>query len=423
MEPVLIVAAVAGAGWIIAKVARVLEAGEQRWTDAVQAAAAQLGLAFHDRSSLERASAEGERAGIWLRLDAPMAEQGEQVPYTRAVAEVGLPDDVDIREARLGLRGPAWSTGDPAFDRRVRLGGDEALLRALLDEEARAVVLRGLGHGVKVAGGVIQIQRDGRVRDAAELVALVEAVAAVAAVLRPARALARLEAMALHDPDVELARAALRERVRLGPAPALLEAAASQPRPGLRLEAHRLRRDGAGLGALAEDDRLEPDVRLAALDCLDRLAPARVPAIAQAILVGAPDDDTAVAALVRLDDAATCPPTAVARALLARGPAVRLATAACLAHTAELADDLLLPLLDDADEVAQVAARTLGRRGTPAAVPALRARAARVFAGPVGQACEAAVAEIQSRVQGLRGGLAVGPAGEAGGLGLPNEGA
>ena len=33
-----------------------LEAGEQRWTDAVQAAAAQLGLAFHDRSSLERAS-------------------------------------------------------------------------------------------------------------------------------------------------------------------------------------------------------------------------------------------------------------------------------------------------------------------------------------------------------------------------------
>lgn len=313
--------------------------------------------------------------------------------------------------------------GDPAFDDETWIQGPAPLALALLDAPTRerlAPLLRGevkapperLPLGVVLdAGGILVLIRHSAFKDPEEPVyqALRIAVEQAQGLVAPADLPARLAENLLREP-----LAGVRRKI----VAALAEEYPDHP------EARR-----ALLAAL--QDR-HGGVRLRAATALGEAGHETLLALA-----AFPDDAHASQAIAALGPRL---PAERVKALLERAlKDKRPQTAqACLLNLAERGDaqaeELLLHTFSDegGDPAVRVAAaQALGRIGTAASVPALKAEASSLLPNPLSRAARQAVAEIQARLRGaapgqlslIQGAVAETGAlsfagGEAGGLSL-----
>lgn len=338
----------------------------------------------------------------------------EGVPKGVAFRRQGIANDL----AQLVV-GTDHLTGDDGFDRGVLVGGDPALVTAVLDAPTRqrvwAAVMEGAGSAIADGEVVVRIEEEGTEPGSVAYRAREVAALAVALQVTPREIPTRIAAIVQDDPNAEVRRRAaevLVSRFRGPVVDGAMRAVRMYADPGLRLVAATHLGDLDALDHLALDGAAPGPIRALAVRHLatagagGRLAPALPalltdpdPAVRHATLRAAPGIDAAAA-----------------RALLARArfdaPSDRAALADALARLGE-GEASLIALTRDPDATVRLAAvRALGEVGSRTAVPALRARLSDALGlGGVSEAARAALARVEARL---------GPVG-AGQLGLAEE--
>jgi hypothetical protein len=335
--------------------------------------AAANGLATDDGSTFS-----GNFRGLQLVLEFLRGEPGQSVPLTKlTLSGLALPVGFSLATQRLGEQG--WQLGDPELDRRVKIDGPPGFLAYALGEEQREQVL-----DLARAGGTFRVSGDEIV-----IVGWREQLDALSQVIAAAFALAEHLCAPAHE-----RAAALKQRATSDPLPILRVAAIyalQNEFPSVLTEAlPTLRRDHAPAVMLAvaiasrepADAECVPTVMLTPVElrelwthCRTLLAPAERTALLRLIAARTGDAEEETRFLdAALSEAGT---QADALALLdERGEAVRL-----------------------------VGVRWLGQKGEVDAVAPLRAlEASNVLARAQAKACEAAVLQIQSRLQNAEAG-------------------
>ncbi|MEZ4470415.1 MAG: HEAT repeat domain-containing protein [bacterium] len=396
----------------------------RRWARAVEQVAEALGLAVEPVSGLNGGvAAQGQIGRTTLRVERIGDAQGSGT-FSRIIGSGSIPPDLELAPetvtAAVGklLRGRDIEVGDAVFDRRMVVRGEEAVVRALLDDATRAAILEAPRVGFRVAAGKVTVEQPGSVNDPEKLLRLARVGLRVAQALATPELDARLEQAALASDDADAALAAFHARMKRGADARFAERACASPHAAVRLAAARRRGIEAVsvLRGVAEDAAAPAAVRAEALAVLMDRARAEGVEVGQALLASPEMESWRPLVLDQLAEAGARPAASALSGLIpSASPATRASIAAHLAAADGDVQAPLLRLLDDPDAaVALAAARALGERGTPAAVPALRGRAT---GGELGRACEAAVEKIQSKIMEMAGGLSVGSA-TSGALGL-----
>ena len=306
----------------------------------------------------------GLRPALWSTMDGSIQGLPAKLRVHKGLElSLGsLPKGLTLRP-RGGLfpnAGSDFGTGDPDFDERFCLGGDERLARALLDGDARrrAVLLSGRMI-LRLKGGVLRgrLIRDGVVaRIRPDAVIAFQALVTLAMALRPGgRPLdQRLLDNAIDDPSAGARQCALRVLLATGE-PRVVELAARAALVGFRsrLRAVEATGDDAGLReALAE------------LALIPAAPPTLRAAAMRRLALGSVGRDGGVeVATGGLWD----PAPEVRRA------AITVALSAGLAGVREVEDALLHAAGDDVRDVRVAALRAIAALGTTRSVPGLTA--------------------------------------------------
>lgn len=330
------------------------------------------------------------------------------------VLRVGVPGDVWVEPVRP-LRLTEQVFGDPEFDRRFECGGDVVLLtaqvRAMLVEASRVLDLR-------LVGGTLEARwsttHEGRTSPLAlTLEPHADRLVAIARAM-PADPDSAWLHTAIHDPSPTVRVRAIVHLVesRNRRASLALDAGRRSDVPEVALTAARYTLDLPVLRRLASDDAASADLRRAALEAVFQ----HDDADGLAIVVLALASTAAVVDLVSFLDR-----RGEERLVLLAAGELRVAAlpedvrrdagqamAGMLGRLppSARAEDELLALLRGSDDpyTVRTAARSLGAIGTGRAVAALRA----VWGSPdVMRAASHAVRDIQGRVAGQEGALAV----------------
>jgi hypothetical protein len=331
------------------------------------------------------------------------------------VLRVEVPGEVWVEPVRP-LRLTAQVLGDPAFDRRFECGGEIVLLtaevRAMLVEASRVLDLR-------VVGGTLEARwsttHEGRTSPLAlTLEPHADRVVAIARAM-PADPDDAWVHTAIHDPSPAVRVRALAFLVESGNrrASLALDAGRRSDVPEVALFAARYALDLAVLRRLACDEASPADVRRAALDALFQHD--RPDGLAPVVLALASSD--AVVDLVSVLDR-----HGDERLVLLAATELRIARRALPAEARDDAQHALAGILGRLPPSARVedelldllrrtrdphthraAARSLGAVGTGRSVPALRA----LRDPDTARAALQAIREIQGRVAGQEGGMAL----------------
>ncbi len=347
---------------------------------------------------------------------------GRADPRTRIVIGLGPgTEELSLRRESLGSRlfdrlQPDVATGDPLFDRNVRVQGPAALALALLNAPARQRVadllqgvvpnLKGVMVSASVEHGMLEVEvwDDAFDPQGARLGCVLKNALAVARHLTAPEDAVRLLAGNLRkerEAGVRLQRLLTLVREfpdRLETREALLTA----------------RKDGSD------------EVRLRAALALGDEGLATLRALIEDGESGKAGDAQAARAIATLGDLL---PTARVKTLLAQalGAGRKETARACLAALGRPgsridSEELLLRALADTEaEVAKAAAQALGQLGTIDAVGPLREHASALLPSELRTAARQAVAEIQARLTGAEPGQLTLADGEAGALSLAGE--
>jgi len=320
----------------------------------------------------------------------------------------GLPPQLSVQPEAAGARVTKAVLGDliedatlgePALDDRFLFGGPPAIVYSSLGPEARAGLLE-VARGAmdtRAQGGSLFIRLGWWDETGEQLGIALEAAVALARSLTPEGGSTAALLHACQDPLLP---------VRVGAASALMKAS----KGGLHAEyARRL--------MASEDDAVRLEGALAS-------GAAGQPALLAIARSGAPDlRARAVAALEPgLPEARAAACAAMAHEELA----VAMAGAA-LAERLEVAgsqvEGALLSLLSRPEREAELAAiAALAASGTARSVPALTALAEGLMFGPIRREARKAVAAIQARASGERGGLSLAGAASGGEVSMAGEG-
>lgn len=366
--------------------------GKQR--DAWELFAIQRGFRFLDGTLSQSMRIEGRAEGFFVVIETyPLKGGRSNQIFTRAV--VGgptVPKRIHLSEESLrstvgkAFGGQDIVIGDPRFDARIRVRGDEVACRAALNEEARnaAVFVADMADTFEVAEGSVSVSQRGVVNDSESLRRLQMA----------ALRLAQSFGTGKHKPIDELI---LRIRddshadVRRMTLEALIQ------RFGDDVRTHRVCR--SLLGSM--------DVRMAAIAALG-LPTGGEPALAR--VVRSKNIETALRVRALRAWASRAPEHAAewfTSTELAGAPP-EIALAACTLGARILgrrSEPLLLQLLENQDESVQLAAaRSLGSIGTVNAVEKLLRLSNRMIRGELGNVARSSIAQIQARAAGADAG-------------------
>jgi HEAT repeat protein len=355
----------------------------------------------------------------WLHLELRMTGRR----HTTITAE-GLTRRLGLRADVLfgRLARPGWGTdavvGDEAFDRFMVVDAEPLVALAFLGavERADLLVLAGStstnADGMTLASGRLRM----RVRHDRDFADNVQRIVRLCESLRdpaPGALEERLVARVAGDPAPRVRLAALtvlmEERPRHPATPRALRVALGDADEEVRLTAAlALRSEGREvLHALARDPYARDACSARALSTLRAQIQAAELETILGQALGAGRERTVVASLESLASQQALEPI---RRILGRAGPVRAAAAAAalaLARGPEAERELQAALLHPARPVRQAAARSLGRMGSAASVPALRdAQRAAAGANEADLARDArqAVAAIQARLQGVEHG-------------------
>lgn len=396
-----------------------------RWRRAVEMAAEPFQLTVVDH--MGEPNAAGWVGIIQVRIEVVHLPRGRSA--TRVVAvPPDLPKKFTLRSGTLRDRlmgEDDLALGDAALDSVAVIQGDEGSLRARLDADTRRRLVSALADGLSIVEGEVQWLHKDRILDGPLLRRRTQEVVALAQALSlPEDERTRLLNIVRTDPEVSVRRGALGALLDGG-----LLTHAQQAELLLSLEPTEriLMAPLVGVRAwpLMEALVVEPKhltaVRRDALLVLRGFDRHRAIPVARTAFATSNPGPLTTAALELLADTAQCPPLAeLAESIELRLPALRIAVARCLQHSAEPAEPQLLELLEDSDDfVAVAAAESLAVHGTPAAVVPLRARCK---SRELRRVAERSIEQIQQGLgRHLKGGLAIATDGAAGSLGLAEE--
>jgi hypothetical protein len=412
-EVLVLVGCVGAAGGVWRWATATGAASSRRWRRASET----LGLSANvQETSADGAILFGELDGFRVHLTQGRATLlGGRPARLSVYAPSAIPTEMAFGPSNLSwellkrVAGLAEVTvGEPGFDQNVVARGVPAVVLAVLDAETRQS-LRALARlGGIVNAGEVQVTVSARA-PTAELVRTVKCAVRVARRLdlRGRTVETDLLRRIRHDPVAEVrarCAAALLERAPESPeAEAAWTAATRDSAAQVRLVA--LAHGGEAfepLTAMAGDTHAGDAERAEALRLLCERYPGKGAERAITTALGDPrlqGPALECAARVAL-------PVATLLGLDAPNPRL---LAAALGNTGEpSATERLIELLSGDDETAEVAARALGRVGTPAALAVLKARLGLMSTAPMREAVLAAVARLERRVAQLpEGGLAL----------------
>ncbi len=320
-------------------------------------------------------------------------------------------------------------TGMPDLDRAACFHGHEEVICAFLGPRADDIIRLFSEHNGSIENGIVKLPLGAR-SSYAELEAKLGFLAVLGASVRsdsvpPGQRLRRV--VANQEAPVRARVIALEKLVRFYAgveSETALRIATQSFEPELMQKAALLTDDAERMAALAKDESFAAPLRLELLAGFER-----VRGVIQLVsllreLVPSPDEDVSVFAIKRLGasgDFASAP-----RMMGLLPSTSRPRRRALLTALATLADETLerptcdlLPQLDPA-EVA-LAATVLGKIGSVAAIPVLRAAHERLglFSGAEKRRIEVAIAQIQSRAQGAEAGQLSVSAEASGAVSLP----
>jgi len=398
----LVLSAVAGGGLLWGGVRAHRQQRMQVWQDAVEL----CGLAVEERSGLWGAGVQELKArseSLEVRID----DGGGRRGGTRvAVVISGAPDFSGVKIRREVYK-PAWGReieiGEESFDRRFYITGPARLVRALLDDKVRRLMVRvNAKCEIEIVEGELRAQADDlAIRDLLPL--LLELGGRLSQPIDTAR---RLAENARRDPKAGVRLQNLLLLIRELPEDprtvAALRGARSDSSPRVRLRAAKaLGAEGRDvLLALAESGG-DDDLSAQAISALERDLPSER---ARAILFLALDKrriETARACLERLRQGGeTADIDALARVMAREQGELAVAAALALGKTGSGAEPpLIQALLGEQKDLRVAAAEALGRVGTAAAVLPLKEVTQRFALHlELRSATRQAIAEIQSRL-------------------------
>ena len=418
-----------------------LTALDKGWRDAAKT----LGLAYEPRRVFRRPRIKG-RIGtndVLVDITDPSGTDHFEHVMTRVrVSAPQLPSGFEVGAksvwSRMAQRlwAKSASTGDGRFDQQVKIDGDETYALAVLSPAVRERLHRLTTLSGYVHDGDLIVTVRGHIRSASRIVQLVDFLIALAADLSlPEEEWASaLRTRAIEDPSAEIRRRSLEALVR-GYPDSVPARGAVQNRlidfvPEIRLLAAQHAGEG-GINTASEvfhDAHLDPSLRIRALEVWAELAPRRDEPIGRAIVAAlASPVEAMIQAGARV--VATRKEEGVRTQVLqviAKGPPS--AHAAALAALGAIADARDLETVTDGlkskdPDVRVAAAEAMGQLGGRETVEYLLPLT-RGLGQParVKDAARAAVASIQARTGGDRGGLSLVDRIESGGLSIPGEG-
>lgn len=159
MEPFFVLMVAVGIGVVLLSAS-----GEAQKKQRLAHVARSLGLSFSPGGVFSAPVMQGGRRGVAVRVEYGTRSEGKtSKPYTRFVA-AGVAPGLRFEGEGLGilkvLTGADYHTGDDWFDPVVLARGEAALLRALLDEDTREALRRGIvTHKIVVADEEVALER------------------------------------------------------------------------------------------------------------------------------------------------------------------------------------------------------------------------------------------------------------------------
>ncbi|MEZ4464214.1 MAG: hypothetical protein R3F43_06775 [bacterium] len=190
-------------------------------------------------------AAQGQIGRTTLRVERIGDAQGSGT-FSRIIGSGSIPPDLELAPetvtAAVGklLRGRDIEVGDAVFDRRMVVRGEEAVVRALLDDATRAAILEAPRVGFRVAAGKVTVEQPGSVNDPGEGCGWPGSASGSLALATPELD-ARLEQAALASDDADAALAAFHARMKRGADARFAERACASPHAAVRLAAARRR--------------------------------------------------------------------------------------------------------------------------------------------------------------------------------------
>ncbi len=262
------------------------------WARAAEA----LGLGFTEGGFFSSPRIEGQVGGTQVVVRT--IRRGGKHKRTYTVIRVGarVPHDLVLRSEGLGsainklIAGRDLQIGDPMFDQRVLIRGEELETLALLDSPTRHKVKELLASGGWVADRVIRWEKLGHLRNEREITGQVQELLAVSGALAgDGRSVEeRIARNALHDPEpgvrLRNLEALLAQRRGLPVTLGLARRCLEDPDPAIALTAALFLGDEAleRIEALMAAPSLPPMLRIRALERLgQRGEPALLELLAQ----------------------------------------------------------------------------------------------------------------------------------------------
>ncbi len=411
-----------GALVIVALTYMAIQAAKRReaeYNAAWALAAAELQGSFRPKTRKEPRTIQATVDGTAVLIDTYVVSNGKTShTYTRARATITRPiRGLELRREGLSsmmgkvVRGADIELGDPEFDDAVLLRAeDESAARGTMDAATRERTLAGLRRELTVKGETVTWKKGGFVADPKELARRAREVAELATSLRaPAHTGRALRDVGAHDPDPGVRRQTLSYAAAHAPEFARAMATDMLEDPVPELRARAAAHSGPTGVPVAHELAVDPSMP----DAVRALA---IPTAAPALT-----DDELVELLGRVGAIAAAAATAVARAkrhalaphlppLLTRSDPEAIAAADALGAVGgpEHESELALALGAGSVDVQRAAARALGRIGTVRSVPALTPHTQGLLTDSLLKSdARAAIASIQHRAGGTRGGLAV----------------